>query len=168
MLSEFSKTLKLRDRSGLVKDHKKLADLIGDEILAEAIINNDVYGDLFFQPQNIRKKISTLSGVSVSVDEDAEFLELTGKCKIQFLCDFELNSFFGIHDNEEFVFYDKVVNFIKTKGYSEDDDWEFSFSDFSYCRTFDFTYTDYNFTKAKELNNLDDGMIMASKCARSD
>ncbi|WP_025523565.1 PIN domain-containing protein [Vibrio parahaemolyticus] len=168
MLSEFSKTLKLRDRSGLVKDHKELADLIGDKILAEAIINNDVYGDVFFQPQNIRKKISTLSGISVSVDEDVEFLELTGKCKIQFLCDFELNSFFGIHDNEEFVFYDKVVNFIKTKGYSEDVDWEFSFSDFSYCRTFDFTYTDYNFTKAKELNNLDDGMIMASKCASSD
>lgn len=165
MLSEFSKTLKLKDRTSLIKDHQKLADLIGDAILGESIINDEIYGDSFFQPQNIRKKISTLSGCSVNVDEDAEFLELTGKCKIQFLCDFELNSFFDVHHNKEFVFYDKVASFIKKKNYSEDDVWDFEFSDFSYCRTFDFTYTDYDFKKDKELNDLSDGLIMISKCA---
>ncbi|MDH0345722.1 PIN domain-containing protein [Aeromonas dhakensis] len=163
ILSEFSKNLKLKNHNDLIKDTQKLADLIGDAILGESIINDEIYGDTLFQPKNIRKKISTLSDFCVNIDEDANFLELTGKCKIQFLCDFELNSFFDVHNNEEFVFYDKVASLIKGKNYLEDDFWEFEFSDFSYCRTFDFTYADYDFKKDKELDNLNDGLIMISR-----
>lgn len=139
--------------------YEDLSDEIGNAIIGNILHSNELYGDIIFNPENIKNKIFSLSEVTVSLDEEIGFLEISGKCNIQFDCDFNINSIsFDEHD-KSFVFYDKVSSAIKSQKLKSDDVWELNFYDISYCRTVCFTYIDYEYTindsphKLKDLDN---------------
>ena len=163
ILNYFSKNIKLKENADLISDHQKFGDLVGNTILANSIIEEEVYGLFGFEPTNIKNEIFTLKSVNVSFNDKLSFLEVTGECKIQFLCNFKMNPFLYEDMNKTFVFYEKVDAILKEKNYKEDEFWEVSFYDFSYCQEFEFNYTDFSFNKEKGLDNLDDYSLMITK-----
>jgi hypothetical protein len=135
-----------------VKDnYESMSDEIGNAIVGNILLSEELYGSALFEPDEIKNKLFSLSNIVVEKSDDGTFLEMRGKIKVQFDCNFTVSSFGDEYENECFIFYEKIKAVIKSKGYEGEEFWEIKFSDFQYCRVFNFSYTDFEFNDSEKL-----------------
>ncbi|HDF2363269.1 TPA: DUF4935 domain-containing protein [Morganella morganii] len=159
----------------LVKDIGTLANLLSEQLnlqktqtpwsndeieefiksqLSLSLCSSGLYGGFAFSIEDNKNIIVSISDVCTKRSDD-NYVEVTGKTKIQMDCHFEVNSFNFPLINDEFIFYKKVIAAMKTLNYSEDMDdyWEIKFSNYNFCREFNFSITDFDYKKGQPIDD---------------
>lgn len=117
-------------------------DLMVSDILDDMFYKDELYSEIFFDPEITKGSIYPRITDKLSIEHDKEFgtFTMSGKIEIEFLCSFTMdNNKLDLYD-EKFIFKSLIKEAITEKGNKENSEWHYKFHNVPYKEKFEFTY----------------------------